>query len=323
MEDHKKLPKAPLAALQDRAEEAKARMALRPMSQQLDLFWGESARPMASALTKSALFGTSRPPSFTGELDRLGQPMLPAMPFMKNQEIFSTDDIILYYTGEELTQDDLTLWMQIVFLSRDRPMDDLTQRTRPYRLLKDLDWGDSKPAYFRLKSSITRLRNATLRIQQRYRGEKVVDVNDVNFLDHLRYIDDESGNSTGEIEFRADRRILEIFRPELTSVHNWTTRQTIQKTRNRLAQWTHSFYSNHSGKPYPMLLTTLMSLSKTKTKDVYRFKQQLEVALAVLIKVGFLLDWQIEGTGVKAKLHVTLKKQTKAALPSPDEKLPL
>lgn len=294
----------------ERTEEVRKQREKAPLAQQMTLFWDENSRPMSSALTKSALFTATRSVGKSNQLNEFNQPLPAAAPFKKNQRIFSTSDVIVYFTGEELNQDDLSVWMQIVYMSKDLAMDNLKIEVVPYRLLKALEWGTGKESYFKLKACLSRLRGGRVVVQQAYRGEDLVSVKDVNFLDSLEFYDHIDGTSAKPWELSADHQILKLFKPQVTSVHNWQQRIAIGKSRNALALSLHSIYSNHSGTPYPMLLTTLMQMTETKTKEVNRFKQQITKALDVLVNKKFVEKYDFDGKGKTLKLHLTLHKKT-------------
>ena len=81
----------------------------------------------------------------------------------------SQEGITVLYTGDQLNQEDLTLWETLVHLAKDSPLGDVCEFTA-YEILKSMDLSTTVDGYERLKKGIDRLVECTVTIKQG-RGE--------------------------------------------------------------------------------------------------------------------------------------------------------
>jgi len=111
------------------ATEAEARLAARAeeaVGSQLSLpFWAEQFRALPSEIFRSALFNARNKTK--------------AREHMKDREIVVIGPGTITYTGEELRQDDETVWLQLIQLAKTQPLGRPIQFTAN-SFLKAIDW---------------------------------------------------------------------------------------------------------------------------------------------------------------------------------------
>ncbi len=118
---------------------------------------------------------------------------------------------------------------------------------------------------------------------------------------------------------RLNPTILNLYKAGWTGI-DWDVRQKLR--RKPLALWIHGYLSSDA-ENYPTKVETLHHLSGSKTKEIWKFKQNLKAALADVEKatdgrmggtcVGGLVEWKREPTASQAR-HLA-KKDTKARKP--------
>ena len=122
--------------------------------------WAEAMRAAPNELIRSALFNAKNRNN--------------KREYLKNAPIYVVGDGEMRYTGEELRQDDETVWMQILHLARLQPLATWVEFKRS-EFLKALGWPTSAYYYTRLDETIKRLSATNLSIASK-RLHKLVGV---------------------------------------------------------------------------------------------------------------------------------------------------
>lgn len=236
-------------------------------------FWSDRNRGLPNALARSALFtvGSKREPRFHHK-----SPV----------KIASLNNYQILVKGEELRQEDASVFMQLLHLAREHDMN-VPVRFTAYSMLKELGWGFSGESYERLFRCIDRLQGTGLRILELGSG---------GFQGPLVskfFWREENGRKT-EWSVMLDREIVKLFAPTAYTQLHWEQRQ---KLRSELAKWLHSYYSTHEY-PNPLKVETIKELCHSRMTRLTDFRKGLRNALAELQKVEFLLSWEIDKTDV-------------------------
>ncbi len=130
-----------LAARQRQKTAASATVSDKPAGEQLPL-WSEALRGVPNELVRSSLFSArdKREPrrSFRGE------------------DLVVLGDGRINYRGEELRQDDETVWLHVLHLARLHPLGESVEFT-PHAFLKAIGWGTSAKEYTRLREHLSRM----------------------------------------------------------------------------------------------------------------------------------------------------------------------
>lgn len=229
-------------------------------------FWNDRVRGLPNPMARSSLFSVSNKPRRQ----------------MKNEEIISTSDSSLFYTGEELRQQDEDVFLQIIHLARMRPLGDVIE-VSGYQLLKALNWSFDSRAYKRLRDSIERLKNGNVKIHFTAKGK-------TGYIGSMIRKVAWSGESASTTKWRIylEPEIISLFDNDGYSLILWEQRLGLRD----LAKWCLSFFYTHA-EPLPYKVETIYSMCGSGAKSMNHFRADLKVALQDLKEVGFLLEWQI------------------------------
>jgi hypothetical protein len=268
----------PVEKLLDLSRRALAKSALKPV---LLPAWSETKRGTPNTFLRSALFSAIQ------SKDRVD---------MKGVVLASQSGVIVTYTGEQLNQDDLTVWETLVHLAKEEPLGTICEFST-YEILKTLNLGLGGDERNRLHRIIIRLNACSVQIQ--HAGK--------TFFGSLI----ESGfrdDKTQRYIIKLSQELIKLYgKTEWTGV-NWQQRDLLK--RKPLAMSLHGYYSSHQ-KPFPIKLETLQKFSGGRNKQPAGFKIKVNKALDELVKVGFLTDFSITGDLVSVTKNSSVVRDTK------------
>ena len=201
--------------------------------------------------------------------------------FLKDVILASQSGITVTFTGEQLNQEDLTLWETLVHLAKDEPLGVMCRFTA-YDILKSMGLGDSIEVYNRLLAGIYRLNACSVRIthdKKTFFGSLI----DGGAKDEI----------TNDYIVQLNRQLIRLY--SQSTWIDWDQRLLLRK--KPLAQTLHGYYSSHKN-PYPVKIETLQQLSGSKNKRVSGFKQKLVAAFDELIKIDFLESYHIDDKNI-------------------------
>jgi hypothetical protein len=234
-------------------------------------FWPEPKRGTPNSLIRSALF------SAVQGKDRQ---------FMKEATLYSQQGITVKFTGEQLNQEDLSLWETLVHLAKEHPLGDICTFTA-HGILKSLKLNTGGHEHERLHSGIIRLTACAVEIVhegKKYFGSLI----ESGAKDEL----------TSHYTIKLNRQLIRLYDESTWTAIDWKQRTQIRK--KPLAQALHAYYSSHRT-PYPVKLATLQKLTGSRNTQAASFKRQCRTALDELVKIGFLESHSIEGDTVTVK----------------------
>lgn len=251
--------------------------------QQVFPFWDDENRGVPNPFIRSGLFSVKN----TEKRE-----------FLQGLKIASSSLYDISYTGNELQQDDLSVWISLINLARNQPMSDQVLFSG-YQLIKDLGWRMHSDSYRRAQESIQRLKVTGLEItsknkEQGYSGSLIRDFGWAEM--------DEKGNARWMVRFES--RISTLFLDDTTTLMEWETRKKIG-TRATLAQWLHSFYSSHK-EPIPIGIAKLHEMCRSGD-TLSSFRRNIKNALEKLVTVEFLAGYTIQNDNVHVQKRVRVK----------------
>lgn len=235
--------------------------------------WSDQQRGIPNPFARSALFTAAGKKEPRSDLRRA--------------KIASINGFTLYYTGEELRQDDEDVFLQVVHLSRMHSTNDSLE-TNGNQLLDALRWGKGKKDYARLKESLLRLAESSV-IVTHGNGNN-------GFIGGLigkgawMQQDDSAGVRTKWVLY-LEREITSLFASDGYTLIDWEQRLGLTP----LAKWLHSFYFTHR-EPFPYKVETLYGLCGSKCAELRSFRRLLKKSLDQLKDSGFLIDWSHDQT---------------------------
>jgi hypothetical protein len=222
--------------------------------------WPESKRGTPNTFLRSALFSAI---TTKNRAD------------LKDVVLASQNNIVIRYTGEQLNQDDLTLWETLVNLSKSKPLETMCEFSC-YEILKAMGSADGAAEYQRLDEGIHRLATAHVDINNRmYFGAMI--------------LQGSKDGANGRYTLMLNRLLINLYKQNTWI--DWDQRLMLKK--KPLAQFLHGYYSSHK-KPFAVKVETIRGLCGSKTKSKAKFKQNLTAALAELVDIGFLKSYSID-----------------------------
>lgn len=226
--------------------------------------WHEPKRGTPNSFIRSALFAAIQ------SKDRV---------FVKEQVLASQQGITVKFTGEQLNQEDLTVWETLVHLARQQPLGHICSFTA-HGILKELELDTGGKDHKRLHSSIMRLTACVVQINHEgktYFGSLV----EGGVKDEV----------TSYYTIRLNRDLIKLFGETQWTAIEWQQRLTLRC--KPLAQALHAYFSSHQ-KPYPVKLSTLQQLTGSRNAQPAGFKRHCRTALDQLVAIGFLESYSIE-----------------------------
>jgi hypothetical protein len=211
-------------------------------------------------------------------------------------------DGVIIYRGEELRQDDLDVWLQLMHLARASVIgpDDITDakptvRVVPYSFCKAIGWPTTGHYYNKLETVMGRLSATEVMIK----STRLKDGVGVSMIRKRKIRDSDNEARLGEWQIWLEPEIVTLFAGNYFSQIEWKMREKL----SALGKWLQAYYQSHA-EPYPIKVETLMKGSGSLDSRVSGFKITLEKALKELIDIGFLESGEI----LKGKVYVVRKK---------------
>ena len=232
--------------------------------------WPDTKRGTPNSFLRSALFSAIQ------SKDRV---------FLKNAVLASQEGFTVKFTGEQLNQEDLTLWETLVHLAKDQPLGNICEFTA-YGILQSMGLGDGGIERDRLHIGIIRLGACMVEISHNGSRTYFSSLIDSGAKDEL----------TSHYTIQLNRQLIKLY-----GQNTWVDwEQRLQLRKKPLAQALHSYYSSHK-KPYPVKIETLHQLSGSKNKQMANFKIKIASALDELVKIDFVKSYSINGDMVIVK----------------------
>jgi hypothetical protein len=233
--------------------------------------WREDRRGSPNSLMRCALFAAIQ------SKDR---------EYLEKAEVFSQQGVTVTYTGKQLNQEDLTVWLALVDLMKKDSLGTECRFTA-HEILKYMGLEIGGSGYERLENSILRMTACAVVIKtERYTyGRSLIESFDID-------------EYTKKYKVRLSRHLIKLFGDNDWTAINWEQRKQL---RNKpLCLKLHDYYSSHES-PLPVSFEFLSDITGSTNRQKASFKRQVKIALEELVKINFLKKYSIESDIVKVE----------------------
>lgn len=211
----------------------------------------ENKRAIPNVFLRSALFGIIK----KGNRD-----------FVRDLKIKSLSQYEVFYTGEQLDQNDLVVWDTLTHLIKEKFIDS-ELKTSMYELCNNMNYSHNKSNRERIKTRINRLQLGQIKIKfgkGLYIGSLIDDccINELN----------------GKMSIRLNSRFLSLFSTNDYTLTNKKIKGELGE--NQLALWLFNFYETHQN-PIPYSVEYLKELSRSETEQK-EFNRMLKNSLTMI-----------------------------------------
>lgn len=266
--------------LEKQLETLRRNMAERTSAEIIQLpLWHEPKRGTPNSFLRSALFSAIQ------SKDRV---------FLKAAILASQEGITVKFTGEQLNQQDLTLWETLVHLAKEHPLGNICTFTA-HGILKALNLPTGGQQHRQLHEGIIRLTGGISEITHNgktYFGPLIKS----GIKDEL----------TSYYTIELNRELIRLYGETQWTAIDW--QQRIELRKKPLAQALHAYYSSHR-QPFPVKLAMLQRLTGSRNAQAADFKRQCRKALDELVQLGFLTSYGIDRDIVTVQRLPTLPRK--------------
>ena len=203
-----------------------------------------------------------------------------ARALMLREPVAMQEGYEVIFSGGQLDQADLDVWLHCLHLSRDRLGERVDVGVRAF--LDAIGRTDGAASHSWLRDSLVRLGMAV--IQVKHEGRTVM------LPDRMVVYDESEQVSKSTLSLRVSPTMAHLF-----GVASWTALEfDVRKllVGKPLAQWLHAYLATHR-QPIPIAVDTLRELSGSRAGELREFRRALKESVEKLVEVGFLRSWSI------------------------------
>lgn len=234
--------------------------------------WPEIVRCLPNEILRSALFNAKN-----RKQPREG---------LKKAAVSVIGDGKITYTGEELRQDDETVWLQLLHMAKAFPAGHLIEFT-PYAFCKAIGWSISGQSYERLRDCLTRMQATGLAVYSKRLTKGV----SLSMIPYFEWQDEATGESLPRWGVRIAAELVLLFGDVHFTRMEWEQRLALP---DGLATWLHGYFASHRT-PGPIKLDTIRRGAGLTTDSKAELRRLIAKALDALVRVKFLQRYSIEG----------------------------
>jgi hypothetical protein len=217
--------------------------------------------------------------------------------YLKQSPIAVIGDGCITYTGEELRQDDETVWLQLIHMAKEFHEGQAVEFT-PYSLCKSIKWTIDGGSYTRLRACLGRMQATSLSITSKRLKENV----SLSMIPIFRWKDNETGRALRFYQVQIPPQLIILFGDVYYTQLEWQQRLALPVG---IATWLHGYFSSHS-QPYPIKIETLKRGAGLTTCRTAKVRELIEKALDELVSVSFLASWAVVGELVHVKRNYSV-----------------
>lgn len=234
--------------------------------------WPDKDRGVPNELSRSALFPAIHPKK------RL---------LLQNQFIAAQGNYSIHYTGAQLDQSYLNVFLGIMHLARGIHEGNLV-RFSGHQLLKLIGrptGGKDHKWLYTVFQTLTATSVAIVKDGKRVFWGSLLPRGEADL-------------ETGKYAVEISRDLAKLFDRGFTRIEWEQRRKLLHKP---LAQWLQFYYASHA-KPLPVSVAFLCEMSGSTTQSLKKFRQNLKAALKQIQAVNIIFEWRIDEEDL---VHVT------------------
>lgn len=194
------------------------------------------------------------------------------------------------FTGEELRQDDATVWLQLVQMASATPLGHVVEFT-PYSFCKAVGWMPTGNAYVHLRKCLTRLQATALA----FYAERTQHTLSLSMIPIFCWQDERTGNPLPRYQVKLASQLAALFAGNHYTYLLWAQRRQLPEG---LSTWLHGYLASHK-QPFPLALSDIQRAADLTIARPDNLRTVVVRALDSLVDVGFLSSWEIDGEHVK------------------------
>lgn len=240
--------------------------------------WDDDERGIPNEIVRSALFNARN--------------KIEGRAYLKGVEIATIGDGKITYQGEELRQDDETVWLQLIHMAKGLPPDSPVEFV-PKHFCEAIGWSVKGRSYERLIECMSRMQATSLKIYSNRLKEGV----SLSMIPEFSWKDDATGKKLSKYKVVLSPKLVQLYAGMHYTNLDWEQRLRLPVG---IATWLHGYYASHS-KPLPVKVETLVAALGITTEKPTQQRSLIKAALEGLKAVGFLAEWEIKDDIVTVK----------------------
>ncbi len=188
------------------------------------------------------------------------------------------------YRGEELRQDDCTVWLQLVKFAAEIPLGEYVEFT-PHAFCKAVGWTPTGDAYAHLRKCLSRLQATSLA----FYAERTQVTISLSMIPEFCWQDLGTGKPLPRYKVKLAGQLAELFKGHHYTYVTWSQRNRLPEG---LATWLHGYFSSHR-EPFPLRISDIQRVADLTIQRPDNLRTAIVRALTALVKVGLLESWKI------------------------------
>lgn len=193
------------------------------------------------------------------------------------------------YTGEELRQDDATVWLQLIQMASDTTLGEPVEFI-PYSFCKAVGWTPSGETYAHLRKCLTRLQATALA----FYAERTMRIISLSMIPAFCWQDESTGKPLPRYQVKLTPELAALFHGQHFTYLHWAQRRQLPEG---LSTWLHGYLASHK-QPRPLTLEEIRRAADLTISRPDNLRKVVVYALNALLEAGFLVSWQINGNHV-------------------------
>lgn len=188
------------------------------------------------------------------------------------------------YRGEELRQDDATVWLQLVQFASEKPLGEYVEFT-PHAFCKAVGWTPTGDAYAHLRNCLRRLQATSLS----FYAERTQITISLSMIPEFCWQDLGTGKPLPRYKVKLASQLAKLFKGHHYTYVTWAQRNRLPEG---LATWLHGYFSSHK-EPFPLKIADIQRVADLTIQRPDNLRTAIVRALTALVKVGLLESWKI------------------------------